>query len=272
MNITWQVPLSPPSLNKHQVHVWRANLDLPTATIDSLTTCLSRDEIERANKFRFPQHQTRFIAARGILRQLLGNYLQINSCDLKFAYSDRGKPRLADFLTNATNQQLQFNLSHSQNYALYGFTYNSSIGVDVEHLRELPDALKIAQRFFSPREYQLIYNTPPPEQPAVFFTLWTAKEAYLKAVGTGLAGSLDQVEIDVNPSRLLAINGSQETAASWLLYPCVPSINYLGAIATNADISTTRAVYAPLIGKNIVKEWLDILESPIEQATKLKNM
>lgn len=235
MNIIWQIPLSPPSLNKHQVHVWRANLDLPNATIDSLTAFLASDELERANKFRFAQHQTRFIAARGILRQLLGNYLQIHPCDIKFAYSDRGKPYLAD----SQHHQLQFNLSHSQDYALYGFTYNNSIGVDIEHLRDMPDALKIAQRFFSPGEYQLLQNTAPAEQATVFFTLWTAKEAYLKAVGTGLAGSLNQIEIEINPPRLLAINGSHATAASWTLYPCIPATNYLGAIATNINLTAT---------------------------------
>lgn len=239
MDITWQVPFSPPSLNEHQVHVWRANLDLPPDQVEQLASYLALDEQARASKFKFQQHQTRFIAARGILRQLLANYLQINPCDIEFAYSDRGKPRLAASLIKTKHQQLQFNLSHSQDYALYGFTYNSAIGVDIEYLRDMPDALKIAQRFFSPEEYKLIHNTPTPEQIAVFFTLWTAKEAYLKAVGTGLAGSLDQVEIDVNPPRLLAINGSQDQAASWLLYPCVPTIDYLGAIATNANMTTT---------------------------------
>ncbi|MEN9568287.1 MAG: hypothetical protein RLZZ69_3483, partial [Cyanobacteriota bacterium] len=69
----WQLPQNKPILAAGAVHIWRANLGLSTPEIENLTTLLSTDEIARANKFRFVQHKNRFIAARGILRQLLGN-------------------------------------------------------------------------------------------------------------------------------------------------------------------------------------------------------
>ena len=226
-----------------QVHVWCANLDLPDAKLASLATLLSPDEQTRANNFRFPHLKTRFIAARGILRQLLGNYLSISPDEVKFIYSDRGKPQLSN---SQQDQLLQFNISHSQGYALYGFTYQNLIGVDIECLREMPDALKIAQRFFTAREYQLLQETAKEKQQALFFTLWTAKEAYLKAIGTGLAGSLDQVEIelkqDENPC-LQAIAGDQAVAANWLLVPCLPSIDYIGAIAIKTNQSPKQIKY-----------------------------
>ncbi|MEM7757704.1 MAG: 4'-phosphopantetheinyl transferase superfamily protein [Cyanobacteria bacterium P01_A01_bin.40] len=233
----WQDPLPQTRLEDDQVHIWRANLNLPDLEIDRLATYLSPDEKVRASKFRFPQHQTRFTAARGILRQLLGNYLQINPCEVKFDYSDRGKPQLSN---SQQDRQLQFNLSHSQDYALYGLTYDDLIGVDVEYIRTMSDTLKIAQRFFSAREYELIKNTAVAKQQAVFFTLWTAKEAYLKAVGTGLAGSLDLVEIKLDPTSLLAIRGSKAAAASWSLYPCDPAANYVGAIAIRVEQAPTE--------------------------------
>ena len=161
----------------------------------------------------------------------MGNYLSINPDQIQFEYSDRGKPQLSNSNPDYT---LQFNISHSQENALYGFTYHHQIGVDLEYIREMPDALKIAQRFFSPREYKLLKESPIKEQRLLFFKLWTAKEAYLKAVGTGLADSLSEVEIKLNSDlspQLQTIKGSPETIANWSLYPCPTAIDYVGAIA-----------------------------------------
>ncbi len=236
LETNWQDPLQPPILANNQVHVWRANLDLPTAEINQLATLLSTDEIARANKFRFPEHKRRFIATRGILRQLLGNYLQISAKILKFEYSDRGKPRLAASISDSS---LEFNVSHSQEYALYGFTHHNQIGVDLEYLRDMKDAAKIAERFFSPRESQLIASLNSEQQQRIFFKLWTAKEAYLKAIGTGLTGSLDGVDISLDQAgypSLLAINGNITAAASWSMHHCIPAINYVASVAIKTNI------------------------------------
>ena len=234
----WQNPLRQPALDKHQVHIWRANLDLPTAEVDHLTTFLSTDELHRASKFRFPEHKRRFIVARGILRELLSHYLDISPESVQFNYSDRGKPQL---LKPSTECPLQFNISHSQEYALFGFTTSNLIGVDIEYLREMPDSVKIAQRFFSPREFDLIKNLAIKEQSQGFFKLWTAKEAYLKAIGTGLSGSLAGVEIDFaedsSSNLLLTINGDTMARNNWCIYSCLPATNYAGAIAVETQIN-----------------------------------
>jgi 4'-phosphopantetheinyl transferase len=232
----WQHPVQQPKLDHYQVHVWLANLDLPTAVIEQLATILSTDEIARANKFKFKKDRNSYITARSILRQLLANYLQINPDQLKFEYSDRGKPRLS---ASMPNNSLQFNVSHSQEYALYGFIYDHAIGVDIEYLRSMPDAVKIAERFFSPREFQLIASYTE-EQHQVFFKFWTAKEAYLKAIGTGLAGSIADVEISLDHNeypKLLAIQGNQTATASWSMYSCIPEIDYLATIAVATPIT-----------------------------------
>ncbi len=237
IDTVWQDPLQLPVLEDNQVHIWRANLDLSETELDYLTAFLSPDEITRANKFRFPHLKTRFTAARGILRQLLGHYLSISPRKVEFQYSDRGKPQLSKI---KSDHSLQFNISHSQEYALFGFTDQALIGVDLEYIRDMSDALKIAERFFSVREYKLLQETAKDEQQALFFTLWTAKEAYLKAVGTGLAGSLDAVEIELdlrgNP-YLHSIQGDRDVTVDWSLYPCLPTTDYLGAIAVKTDKS-----------------------------------
>ena len=233
----WQHPQHFPKLEKHQAHVWHANLDLNTTEINQLATLLSAEETARANRFRFREHKRRFIAARGILRQLLGAYLAINPRTVDFSYGEKGKPTLS----NVT--ELQFNISHSQASALLGFSLEHLIGVDLEYQRGLTDALKIAQRFFSPRESRMLQETAPEQQEKLFFQLWTAKEAYLKALGIGLSGSLAGVEIafDSNQSPyLFSLQEKSVAISDWSLYSCTPITNYLGAIALNPKISAQQ--------------------------------
>ncbi|WP_019507798.1 4'-phosphopantetheinyl transferase superfamily protein [Pleurocapsa sp. PCC 7319] len=239
----WQNPEQLPILDKNQVHVWRANLELSKTEIEQLATCLSTDEISRANKFRFPIHKRRFIVARGILRQLLGNYLQLSPDRIKFEYGDRGKPRLA---ASVVDGFLQFNVSHSEEYALYGFTHHHLIGVDLEYLRDMKDAVKLAERFFSPREFELLAAIDSEQQRKVFFKLWTAKEAYLKAIGTGLTNSLASIDISFDQTgnpKLLAIEGDLEATANWSMYPCVPEINYVATVAIKTPTNSQQIYF-----------------------------
>ncbi|MEL6930245.1 MAG: 4'-phosphopantetheinyl transferase superfamily protein [Cyanobacteria bacterium J06600_6] len=240
----WQVPNHFPTLKNDRVHIWRANLKLSTQQIERLETCLSTDEIVRAQKFRFPQHKRRFIAARGILRHLLSGYLGRQPQNLCFTYGNKGKPHLDQ--NQATQSPLQFNLSHSQEYALFGFNLQHLIGVDLEYQRPMPDALKIARRFFAEREFQMLAESDREQQSLLFFQLWTAKEAYLKAVGTGLADSLARVEIACDRSNslsLLAIQEQPEAVMNWSLFSCTPAANYAAAIAINTEGTTKKIDY-----------------------------
>lgn len=243
LDTIWQNPPNKAILEYNQVHIWRANLDLPSGEINRLFGFLSPDEIARANKFHFAQHKRRFIAARGILRYLLGNYLQISANNLKFEYSDRGKPRLARYMGNSS---LQFNISHSQEYALYGFVQDHAIGVDLEYLREMKDMAKIAERFFSPEESKFIASLHSEKQQRLFFKLWTAKEAFLKATGTGLAGSLDSVDIFFDQAEcpsLLGIKGNSTAVDNWSMYSCIPARNYVAAMAIKAPRNKLQIDY-----------------------------
>ena len=181
----------------NEVHVWRENLDNSIPFLDDLTRILSEDELIRANRFHFEQHRQRFIAARGILRNILSRYLNIEASKIKFGYEARGKP----FLDESCNQnKLNFNVSHSQNFALYAVSLNNSIGVDLECINSTTDVVSLAQRFFAPSEFSLIESAPQEQQQQLFFRYWTCKEAYLKARGTGLK-DLHKVEIYLTPEQ-----------------------------------------------------------------------
>jgi 4'-phosphopantetheinyl transferase len=232
MAILWQTPPPKLTLTSQEIHLWRTNLDLPLAQVEELDNTLSEDEKSRAERFYFEQHRQRFIVARGMLRKILSYYLVIEPSQLEFAYSPRGKPYLA------YPEALQFNLSHSQELALYGLTRDRLIGVDLEYLRTVTDVQQIAQRFFSSQEAAIISSLTDGDKEIAFLRGWTAKEAYLKATGDGLAGSLAEIEVSLTPGeplRLLRIGTDDQTASQWTLYHLIPAPNYLATMAVEGN-------------------------------------
>lgn len=174
------------------IEIWKANLEIAPELENQYWAILNTEEKQRASRFVKPEDKRRFIAGRGILRSLLGNYLNLTPASIKFDYLPHGKPILAE---NNCSPPLQFNVSHSHHLGLYALTYfHYGIGIDLEFLRPLPEALSLAQRFFTKKEAAYLASFPLQRQQAMFFRLWTAKEAYLKATGEGLIG-LQKIEI-----------------------------------------------------------------------------
>ncbi len=222
-------------LAPHEVHIWRANLDLTPEKIEALLATLSPPEQERANRFHFSDDRRHFIAARGILRNILARYLGMGPEKLHFGYSDRGKPYLE---TTSAGGMVQFNVSHSQGTALYAVTLGSDIGIDLEAIRPV-DYHNLAQRFFSPTEAATLAQLPPESQQTAFFRAWTCKEAYLKATGAGISGGLAAVEISIhpeNPPQLLSIGGNPYLTERWSLKELKPGPGFTAAVAVEGPI------------------------------------
>ncbi len=220
-----QIPLS-----SDQVHIWQAHLDLPAELLAQLRATLSIDEQRRADRFHFERDRHRFTAGRGILRNILSRYSGIKPALLEFSYSPRGKPALR---SDSAGGALNFNLSHSGGLALYAVTRHRQIGIDLEILRPMPDAEKIAARFFSANESAALGHLPPTHKQEAFFLCWTRKEAYLKAVGQGLTG-LDDVEVSLTPgepAKILSISGDIKEASRWSLQHLTPASGCVGAVA-----------------------------------------
>ena len=217
-------------LSADVVHIWQAHLDLPAELLAQLRATLSIDEQRRADRFHFSRDRHRFTAGRGILRNILSRYSGIQPALLEFDYSRRGKPALR---SDCAGGALNFNLSHSGGLALYAVTRHRQIGIDLEILRPMPDAEKIAERFFSANESAALRNLPAAEKQEAFFLCWTRKEAYLKAVGQGLTG-LDDVEVSLTPgepAKILSISGDILQASRWSLQHLTPTPGCVGALA-----------------------------------------
>ncbi len=239
------------SLPPGQIHLWAVALDPAPAEVDRLGACLSADEWERARRFRFDQHRRQYVVGRGALRALLAAYAGgTTAAAVRFAYGPRGKPFLADPAAAAapaaapvpaapapagaaTDSGLFFNLSNSHELALVGFVRGVEIGVDVEHEKPMPDLLQISERFFSASERETLARLPAEQRQRGFFNCWTRKEAYLKAVGEGLAAPLDSFDVTLAPGeapRMLTLRGDAGQAARWRFHTFDPAAGYVGAL------------------------------------------
>ena len=218
-------------LADHEVHVWRAQLELPLSQVQRLRGLLTDDELDRANRFSFEIDRQRFIAARGILRSILSRYIPIYPGHLRFYYNQYGKPFLAPQFSSCL---LTFNLSHSGNMALYAITRNMEIGVDVERVRSDFEYEEIAKRFFSVGEVAVLRTIPTAEKLEAFYHCWTRKEACLKAHGKGLSLPLDSFEVSLapwDPPMLLNTKDEFQEHSLWTLSDLNPGIGYMGALA-----------------------------------------
>jgi len=168
-----------------EVHVWRAELDVAAKTLAELRELLDEAERARADRFLRAEDRLRFTAARGLLRRLLGWYLQTPPQKIRFAYGPQGRPELAD---PAPGAGLRFNLSHSGEIVLIAFARDRAVGVDVEALRAPVDEAALARRYFRPEESARLAALPEAQRRREFFRMWTRKEALLKAKGLGVSG------------------------------------------------------------------------------------
>ncbi|MGH7993070.1 MAG: 4'-phosphopantetheinyl transferase family protein, partial [Limisphaerales bacterium] len=165
-----------------EIHIFCAPLDLPSARLRQLAETLSADERIRAAHFQFDQDRNRFMAGRGLLREILGWLLRLPPAALIFSYGAHGKPQLA---AAPADRWLHFNLAHSDSLAVYAVSCSFEVGVDVERIRHIPEAGQIAAQFFTRSEAAHWRALPPAQQSEFFSDCWTCKEAYLKAIGMG---------------------------------------------------------------------------------------
>ncbi len=191
-----------------------------------MSRCLNAQERQRAAKFINPIHNDRWTVARGYLRQILSQYLDLTPSQIVFNYGAYGKPTIED-------NPLQFNLSHSGDRAIYAISAKHPIGIDIEYIHDLA-AGELVDRFFSPAECAIFHSLPASIQQVAFFHAWTQKEAYLKADGSGLTTPLNQIEVSIDPRTPAQIIAAP-TPDLWQIHKLKISPEYAGAIAIGGD-------------------------------------
>jgi len=226
---------SGPTTAGARVDIWTIQLDVPPQLIATATDLLSPEERIRVEAFRHQQARRNYIISHAALRLILTDCLKecskFNPPEIPFCASIYGKPALAAPLEG----RLEFNLSHSGDIALVAITSNSEVGIDVETIRPMPDALQIAKRFFSDTESAALKQLPASQQATAFLNLWTRKESLAKGTGLGIANSLTRFEITSGTEAVVkAIDGDSRLAAQWTLHSFQPAPGYLAAAAVRS--------------------------------------
>jgi 4'-phosphopantetheinyl transferase len=227
----WCFPPKAIVLKNDEVHVWRASLDAGIAYEKNLACCLSEDERRQSERFHFQLDREHFIAARSLLRNILGLYLKVEPRKLRFCYGPKGKPLLTREFGEGS---VRFNLSHSHGIALYALTQGREIGIDIEYIRPHFADRQVAERFYSPNEVATLNALPTRMQSEAFFACWTRKEAYIKAKGKGLTIPLNSFDVSLAPGQktaLLRVEGDCQEASRWSLIDLYPEDGYAATLA-----------------------------------------
>jgi 4'-phosphopantetheinyl transferase len=223
----------PGSLTGKVIEIVVTRLAAEPEAVRSSESVLSAAERQRASRFASDRHRRRFVLARAGLRRLLGARVGERPESVDLVYGPHGKPELAPRLAHS---DLRFNLSHSDDLAVYAFSVGREIGIDVEAIRVVHDADRIAARFFSHREYETYGALAAPDRPLAFFNCWTRKEAFVKALGEGVYHRLDSFDVSLapgEPARILRVESMGGEECGWRLESFSPAAGFVGAVVTD---------------------------------------
>lgn len=183
-------------LENNEVHLWL--LDINQFTTDHYTYAehiMSNVERERAQKF--VRGKESYIASRWLLRKILARYTGVAPDAVELLRTDKGKPYLPQ-------RDLHFNLSHSGHWALLAVGKAEFIGVDVEAIGATRDLSGIAENYYHPQEFVQLQTLDAAAQADYFYRLWTLKEAFFKAIGTGISAGLEKIQFDLGGNKIRA--------------------------------------------------------------------
>ena len=192
------------NLNERDIHVW--HLPLAGDVFDDDASVLTELDIARGKNFVFERDRNRFLRGRYCVRSLLGAYLLMNPQDVPITVGAHGKPLVP------ASCRMAFNLSHSGDAGVFAIgrvagnaenedCLSNAIGIDIELMRRPSDIRPLAASVFSAAEQREFAALADDALSLPFFTCWTRKEAYLKAIGTGLMSEPRSITAGLQPTR-----------------------------------------------------------------------
>lgn len=223
---SWETGRFPPQLGINDVHVWAVRLSHRWSEVSLFEELLSEDEKTRAGRFRFDRDRQQYRITHGLLRILVGQYLASHPATVQFSENEYGKPAV-------TEGNLAFNISHSRGAGLMAFTRGRDIGVDLEWMNCRIATDQLAKYAFSEWEYDQYAAVSDDQKYLAFYNCWTRKEAFVKALGKGLAMPLGSFDVSVQPghdTRLVRIEGGAIECQQWTMHSLTPFPGYAGTV------------------------------------------
>ena len=232
-------------LKPGEVHVWMFDLDDPGQGFLVWEQSLSEEERDRSKQYKFEIDRQRFVARRGLLRQLLGQYCRIAPGEIVYRTNRFGKLSLPSC-------PIRFNLSACQNRIALAFTLEKKIGVDIEQVRSLPELYRMAQEWFSVDESMEFFALATDKQLDAFYYTWNQKEAFVKAHGEGLSLPLQSFSVTVDPGLpggILSISDDVEGVSAWKMITAAPDSGWRVAVCVQAEARQNIFWHAPILAE-----------------------
>jgi 4'-phosphopantetheinyl transferase len=225
-----------------EVHVWLARPD--AARCADCIALLDAGERARYRRFRFPDDRYLFLVAHALLRRALSRYVDVEPSAWRFGRRAHGRPEIvAPYLP----VRLRFNLSHTAGLAACVVTLENDCGIDVEGVAERRNMPGIADRMFAgPEQRDLRARAGEADYTERFITYWTLREAWCKALGTGLAHTDRRVWFEPlggSDVRIHGTHGPGEGAGRWQCVMLQPTATHRLAVVT----ARTSAADMPVV-------------------------
>lgn len=233
-----------PELADGAVHVWLARLDdcRDGALFAACGGLLAADERAAEARLLFAPDRRRYRITRALVRTVLSRYVSIDPLGWLFAANAHGKPRVAN--PEPAARRLSFNVSHSAALVALAVAQERAVGIDVEDLRRRAP-LAVARRWFSEAEAQALARCGQAERERHFWALWTLKESYVKARGTGLSLALDSFGFDLSRPgaiRLHCAPACGDDGARWRFSQWQTEPDHLVALCLENDGAASPAI------------------------------
>ena len=217
------------------VDVWICTLDRADELASKFSPLLCAKEMNKAKQYAFQHLQDSYVLSRGLTRYILGAQLATAPKAIQFDTQPWGKPFVA------TNPDLFFNVSHAGSRLAVAVSHVAPVGIDIELIHPMPDALSVAKSFFSDEEIARLAGLSPSAQERAFFECWTRKEAFIKAPGEGLHRDVKRFTVRFGPGQTSCLDWIEnDNWDEWTLRAFEAGESYVGAIAMRAGIGELR--------------------------------
>ena len=207
---------------------------------------LDEAERERAARFRVARARADFLGGRYLARIGLGRAMGVSPASVRFEIEEGGRPRLC---APRPEPELGFSISHGGGIVLCAVGRVPRLGADVEALDRNVNVRSLAPRTLHPVEHRTVSSLPAAEQVAAFLDLWTAKEAYAKSLGEGLAVVMERLQVIARPDGPAGFLRTPETDSCstavedrlWLLRPWIAP-GLVVAVVVSAEVCASPQI------------------------------
>lgn len=222
-------------MSAQDIQIWQCDIAGSAEAFPDYWAMLEPYEQEHAVSISNQQSRQNYVAIHAKLRILLAGIVNSRPEDLRILKAEYGRPYLADY------PELSFNLSHTGSKLLIAYSYTHVVGVDIETCKPRASLPGLVEKCFAEEERQYWQGLPESEQTQAFYRFWTRKEAFVKAVGRGIALGLNQCIINpLKHNQLLRIPEAYGKPGQWVLQDIEVNKTICGALAAKKFVLSLR--------------------------------